>query len=65
MSYLTDKDVASGTKGLCGRCAQRAAHDKGNLADDGLHDAHIVQHGDHAAEEDYHWQHLQNMRCKS
>ena len=55
---LAYKDVASRTEWLGSSGTQGAPHDKGNFVDDTLHDAHVVQHGDHTAEEHHHWQHL-------
>ena len=57
-SYLADEYVAGGIDGLGRSGAHRALHDPGQLEDDDLHDAQVVEHRDDAAQEDHHRHHL-------
>ena len=57
--YLSNEDVANSIDRLGRRRSHCALHEPCQLQNNRLHDAHVVQHRDDAAEEDDHRHDLQ------
>ena len=57
-AHLTSEDVSGGAERLSGRGVEREGEELADGLDNRLHDAQVVQHGDHRTEVDYHGQYL-------
>ena len=57
-SYLTNEDIPGGVERLRGGGSHNSRHKAGDVADQELHDAQVVHHGDEWAGENDDGQHL-------
>ena len=56
--YHAYEDIARSIQWLCRRCPQSRCHKLGNVTNNKLHGAEIVQHSCHGAEEYGYWKYL-------